>query len=164
MSFLIRPASIPWHTSCTFGAQVQEGVMGSKDTEKRERKGSQENLQLPKSPLDLWRMMGGQAERVRSKEGRSVDSMLAVYRDRLTYTFIMGHEVASIHFDRAKGEIFFRGHNIRHDELGAEKIKALEAVKSVLAQEERAKPFLAEYEATLASSLAENKNRGTASK
>ena len=122
--------------------------MGNKETKK----------QSPKSPLDLWRMMGGHAERVRSKEGRAADSMLAVYKDRFTYTFIMDHEVASIHFDKTRGEIFFRGHNLLHCELDVTKIKALEAAKAVLAGEERAKSFLVPYEATLTRALAENKN------
>lgn len=118
---------------------------------------TEENKHLPRSPLDLWRMMGGQAERVRSQSGRAADGMLAVYKDRLTYTFIMGQEVASIHFDRIKKEIYFRGHNILHDSLNAEKIKALEGLKEVLRSEERAKPYLGDYEATLARILADNK-------
>ncbi len=85
-----------------------------------------------------------------------MDGMLAVYRDRLTYTFIIGHEVASIHFNRLKKEIYFKGHNIQHCELDASKRKALEGLKEVLKTEERAKPFLADYEATLARVFADN--------
>ena len=131
--------------------------MKSPKEEIKKGMGSAEEVLLPKSPLDLWRMMGGQAERVKTKEGRLADSMLAVYKDRLTYTFIMGHEVASIHFNRAKREIFFRGHNIVHYELNAEKTKALEELKKVLASEERGNGFLSDYETTLDRCLADKR-------
>lgn len=107
------------------------------------------------APIDLWRMMGGQAQRVRSSGGKSVDSMLAVYQDRCTYTFIMQGEVSSIHFDRRKQEIFIKGHNIKNMKLSQEHKMALEGLKEVLAREERGQPLSADYEATLGKLLAD---------
>ena len=112
-------------------------------------------MQAPQSPLDLWRMMGGKAQRVRSKEGKAVDSMLAVYKGRFTYTFIWEEEVASIHYDETKGEIFLKGHNIKHLELSESQIKALRHLDMVLAAEEPKKPIFKGYSATLAKLLAD---------
>ena len=106
------------------------------------------------SSADLIRMMGGKSRHV-LKGPRVVDSIIAVYRDRVTYTFIMDSEVASIHFDRKRGEIFFRGHNLRNMKLSERKREALLAMKSVLAGDEKGKEFLSEYEATLDRLLAD---------
>lgn len=115
-----------------------------------------QNLDQPKSPLDLWRLMGSGGKSKRVEEGAK-DSLLAVFKDRLTYTFIMGREVASIHFDRSRREIFFKGHNIRNLKLEAGQIEVLYSLKEVLRQDKRGEPFLTEYEATLRRILAENK-------
>lgn len=115
----------------------------------------EQSSEAPKSPLDLWRLMGGKAQRVPGVDQPHRDSLLAVYKDRLTYTFIFGREVASIHFDRAKREIFFKGHNIRNLELSEPKIKVLEDFKRVLEADVRSKRFLEVYSATLGSVLAD---------
>ena len=85
--------------------------------------------------------------------------MLAAMNDRVTYTFILEDEVASIHFDRRRGEIFFRGRNIRHLELSPAQIEALDHMKEVLAGDGKARALLSDYSATLARALADNKNR-----
>ena len=115
------------------------------------------HIESPKSPVDLWKLMGGKAKRVAPGSKPQSDSMLAVYKNRLTYTFIMGREVASIHFDKTKKEIFFKGHNIRNLSLDESQRMVLSDFKAVLAADERAKLFLKDYEATLGSLLAENK-------
>lgn len=111
--------------------------------------------QILKSPLDLWRLMGGRAKQVVGINLPHRESLLAVYKDRLTYTFIFGREVASIHFDRVRGEIFFKGHNIRNLDLSESKIKVLEEFKRVLAADNRGLGFLKDYEATLGAILAD---------
>lgn len=35
-------------------------------------------------------------------------------RDRATLTFYAGLEVASIHYDRLRDEIFYKGHNVKN--------------------------------------------------
>jgi hypothetical protein len=88
--------------------------------------------------------------------------MLASYGDRVTYTFIIDDEVASIHFDRTRGEIFFRGHNIRHLELAASQVEALLRLEEVLKADEKARDLFPEYSATLARCLADKYKGGKA--
>ena len=107
------------------------------------------------SPLELIRMRSGRSHRVGESQRAAPDSMLAVYRDRVTYTFIMEEEVASIHFDRQRGEIFFRGHNIAHMELTPRQREALLAMEGVLEADEQARPFFEAYGATLHRLLAD---------
>ena len=107
------------------------------------------------SPLEQIRRTGGVAHPVKREQGRPVDSMLAVYRDRFTYTFIMDKEVASIHFDKAKKEIFFRGHNILNMALSPEQVKALKAVQEILKEDEQGKLLFNDYVATLGGLLAD---------
>lgn len=113
------------------------------------------------SALDLWRLMGGESHRVGEKDKNHPDSMLAAYGDRFTYTFILDDEVASIHFDRKRSEIFFKGHNIKHLELTKDQLRALEHVKGVIKGDSKADAFYDEYCATLDRFLADNKNRGS---
>lgn len=107
------------------------------------------------SPLDLLRHMGGRAHRVRDGREKKVDCMLAVYKDRLTYTFILENEVASIHFDSGRGEIFFRGHNISHLELTEEQRKALLELRIILEEDLEGRELLPRYVATLDRVLAD---------
>jgi len=108
------------------------------------------------SPLEMIKKTGGTAAHaVKTQQGRAVDSMLAVYRDRLTYTFILAKEVASIHFDKNRREIFFSGHNVMNMVLTPEQIKALKDLKAVLAEDEQGKLLFNDYVATLDHLLAD---------
>jgi len=107
------------------------------------------------SSSELLRMMGGKSRHAGKGAKRSADSVIAVYRNRVTYTFIMDGEVASIHYDRRRHEIFFRGHNIRNMELSDKQKGALEAMKRVLAADEQGRAFLQSYSATLGRLLAD---------
>ena len=109
------------------------------------------------SPLDLERLMGGKAHPVGKDKQRHPDSMLAVYKNRLTYTFIMDNEVASIHYDRSKGEIFYKGHNVKNIALKESQRKALLSLKMLLEEDEEGREFIEDYGATLERSLADNK-------
>jgi len=108
------------------------------------------------SPLELIKKTGGVAHPVKTVKGeRAPDSMLAVYRDRCTYTFIMDNEVASIHFDRGRKEIFFKGHNILNIALSPGQLKALKVFQDVLASDEQGKLLFNDYTATLGNILAD---------
>ena len=109
------------------------------------------------SALDLLRMKGARARRVRGRKGQLQDSMLAVYRERVTYTFILENEVASIHYDKQRGEIFFRGHNIRNLKLTKPQLRALYEMKEVMAGDSRSQPLVSNYSATLDRLLADNR-------
>jgi len=112
--------------------------------------------QKSKGVFELWKhVQAARAQKTGVKGKVAVDSMLAVYRDSLTYTFILEREVASIHFDRLRGEIFFKGHNIKNMELTPEQEQALKDLRSVLMQDSRARPFLSDYDATLGRLLAD---------
>lgn len=98
----------------------------------------------------LW---SGTSRRVPDAAGRAADSMLAVFGERLTYTFICGDEVASIHFDQGRGEIFFRGHNIKFMELDGQQLQALLALEEILVNDREGRTYFAAYHATLAKIL-----------
>lgn len=108
-----------------------------------------------RSPLDLLRLKGGRAQRVKEEGRPPPDAMLAVRPDRATYTFILEDQVASIHFDRRRGEIFFCGHNIRHLELTDAQKTALGHMKEILKGDGRGMELYSDYAATLARCLAD---------
>ncbi len=124
--------------------------------EKREQMGlaSREGSMQHSTP-DLLRLMRGISKRAGKLEKGAPDSVIAIYKERLTYTFIMESEVASIHFDRSRGEIFFRGHNIARMKLGPEQRKALIALIGVLEEDEKGREFKEAYSATLDRVLAD---------
>ena len=107
------------------------------------------------STPDLVRLMGGISKRAGRLKKGAPDSVIAIYKDRLTYTFIMEDEVASIHFDRSRGEIFFRGHNIARMNLKSDERKALIALIGVLEEDEQGHEFKEAYSATLDRVLAD---------
>jgi len=105
--------------------------------------------------VDLRRIMGGKAHRVRSGIGRGVDAMLAVYKDRFTYTFILNKEVASIHFDAGSRKIYFKGHNIQNLKLKEEERNELVRLIDILEEDEEGRELRFLYEETLASIFAD---------
>jgi len=107
------------------------------------------------SPLEMIKKTGAAAHAVKTAAGKAADSMLAVYRDRLTYTFILGKEVASIHFDRNRREIFLSGHNILNLALTGEQLKALKNLRGILSEDEQGKLLFNDYVATLDHLLAD---------
>ncbi len=111
------------------------------------------------SLIDTSKRTGAVAHRVQRKEKTytATDSMLAVYGNHFTFTFMLEREVASIHYDKRQREIFFKGHNIRHMELTGPEQQALMEVTEVLRSDEEGQQFAAEYEATLARLLADKK-------
>ena len=107
------------------------------------------------SAPDLIRLMRGRSRHAGRIERGEPDSVIAVYKDRLTYTFIMNDDVASIHFDRSRGEIFFRGHNISYMDLSSDERKSLISLIGVLEGDEEGREFLSAYSATLDRVLAD---------
>lgn len=109
------------------------------------------------SPLELIKRHGGKAHKVKGVLGRAADSMIAVYKDRFTYTFISRNEVASIHFDRVSCKIFYSGHNIENLKITSEQRKELFNVIKILADDSEGRELKTDYEATLGRLLADNK-------
>ena len=107
------------------------------------------------SSLELIRMMGGKSRHLVSGEQAATDSVLAVFQERFTYTFMMNDEVASIHFDRRRGEIFFKGHNINYMDLSGPQRAALVAMEEILGVDDQGKTLAPAYSATLSRLLAD---------
>ncbi|MBI2344422.1 MAG: hypothetical protein HYV02_08850 [Deltaproteobacteria bacterium] len=106
-------------------------------------------------PNEIAGIIGGVARRVPDAAGRPADSMLAVYKERLTYTFILENEVASIHYDAGRREIFLRGHNIKFMPLSPPLLQSLWDLTEVLARDREGRALLAGYRETLGHLLAD---------
>lgn len=125
------------------------------DFRKREIQGHHDADHPTTTPLDRLRSMSAVARKVRPRGSKAVDAMLAVYKGRLTYTFIAGHEVASIHFDQTRGEIFYKGHNVRTMPMGDEVRGYLWELAEILAHDEEGAEYSPDYSATLRKVLAD---------
>ncbi len=73
------------------------------------------------------------------------DSHLVSFGDKVTYTFAMGNDVASIHYDQHRGEVFYKGHKVETSRLDAWMIDLLKHFKTILAESEYAEKFLKGY-------------------
>jgi len=69
--------------------------------------------------------------------------------DRATLTFFLGPEVASIHFDRQRNEIFYKGHNVKNMTLTQDQWLALQNFSNYLTREGVEDSFCQAYEACL---------------
>ncbi|GEM_PF-2407781 len=126
-----------------------------KDTGKYPQVGVQSGPTESEMPIEVAGIIGGIARRVPDADGRPADSMLAVYKDRMTYTCIFQNEVASIHFDHKRSEIFFRGRNIKFMEVAPELVQSLWDLAEVLARDREGQRLLPAYRETLAHLLAD---------
>jgi hypothetical protein len=88
----------------------------------------------------------------------SKGSQLVSFGDRITYIFAYGKEVGSIHFDRGRKEIFYKGHNIRNMELEDWQMQVMEKLRNVLQESENGKEFVSSYSQTLDKILLEKKH------
>lgn len=86
------------------------------------------------------------------------ESQLISFGDRITYVFTLGKEVGSIHFDKGRGEIFYKGHNIRNMDLEDWHCQVLEKMRHVLDSDEKGKRFGESYASTLDKIILENRN------
>lgn len=99
-------------------------------------KTAQTPLSSPMPAEDVWK-------------GLPADSQLISFGDRFTFTFAQGREVGSIHFDRGRGEIFYKGHNVRNMEMEEWQMQILEGLRRTLQQDEQGKEFADDYGRTL---------------
>jgi hypothetical protein len=91
-------------------------------------------------------------------KGLPADSQLISFGDRFTFTFAHGREVGSIHFDRGRGEIFYKGHNVRNMELEEWQMQVLEGLRMALDHDEQGKAYAADYARTLDKIILEKRN------
>lgn len=76
-------------------------------------------------------------------------NQLIGFGEKITYTFMHDKEVGSIHFDQARGEIYYKGHNLRHMDVEPEHLKMLEQMRVVLKSDPNGKRFAEAYGQTL---------------
>lgn len=79
------------------------------------------------------------------------------FGERITYVFSQGKEVGSVHFDRGRMEIFYKGHNIRNMELEDWQMEVLTGLRHILANDTHGKSFAPSYGKTLDKILLEKK-------
>jgi hypothetical protein len=92
----------------------------------------------------------------RTQESRSPhDAHLVSFGQRITYTFAIGKEISSVHYDQGRGKVFLKGHNICNTELAEWQVKILRHFRKVLADSSSADSFLAGYSVLLEKILAE---------
>jgi len=114
-------------------------------TEKRD------SLHNPKASGQLEKAMPPSPwARYWAREGRMPqDSHLVSFGQRVTYTFAVGNDVASIHYDQGRGKLFYKGHRITADNMEPWLVDLLHHFKSVLAKSEFAERFAEGYSTLL---------------
>ncbi len=88
---------------------------------------------------------------------KNLQSHLVSFGERVTYTFAYGHEVGSVHFDRNRGEIFFKGHNIRNMDVEPWQWQLFDQMRSILRGDSEGEKFAEAYGRVLDKILSENK-------
>ena len=74
-----------------------------------------------------------------------LNSQWVTFGSRVTFTFVVGHDVGSIHFDRSRSEIFFKGHNIRNIDVEPWQWQVLEKMRDVLHSHAKLRNFRNPY-------------------
>ncbi len=85
-------------------------------------------------------------------------NQLVSFGERLTYTFAVGDEVGSIHYDASKKEIFLKGHNIHNIDLEEWQMKVLDELRGIIAADPQANKFAESYSRTLDKILTQKKS------
>jgi len=118
-----------------------------------ENKTPESTSRAPDKSLDSLEWLSGvdqKAIHISSEKGQ-----LITFGERLTFTFAYGKEVGSIHFDKGRGEIFYKGHNINNIEIENWQIMMLEKVRQILTRDEKLRNFAAPYSRSLDKTLQE---------
>ncbi len=77
------------------------------------------------------------------------EARLFLGKDRATLTFYFQNEVASIHYDTMRDEIFYRGHNVKNMTMSQEQWVSLQKFADYLAADPRAAHLLKAYRSCL---------------
>ncbi len=88
------------------------------------------------------------------KKHGSLDGKMFHAQNKVTYTFVANEEVISLHFDKTRKTIFYKGHNIANLELTESQVAHLEQFKSELAKNDDMTHFARPYADALKNSLA----------
>ncbi len=90
------------------------------------------------------------------KKDGVLDGKMFHTTEKATYTFISNNEVISLHFDREKKTIFYKGHNISNLSLTPLQLSHLELFKKELGKKGEMQSFVRPYTEALEKFL-ENK-------
>ncbi|MBI2982429.1 MAG: hypothetical protein HYY44_09125 [Deltaproteobacteria bacterium] len=74
-----------------------------------------------------------------------VVNRLVSFGEKITYTLLHQKEVVSIHFDRGRGEIYYKGHNLKNMEVSTKHLEVLEKLRLLLESSPDGKPFAQHY-------------------
>lgn len=77
-------------------------------------------------------------------------------KDKVTYTFVANEEVVSLHFDRSRQTIFYKGHSIFNIELKPEQVGYLEQFREVLEEDPETNNMVHAYNKVLHAYLREH--------
>jgi len=77
------------------------------------------------------------------------DHQIVSFENRMTYTFAYEKEVGSIHYDKGRKEIFFKGHNIRNMDVEKWQWQVLEGLRKMLHSDPKWQEYAAPYGQTL---------------
>jgi len=73
------------------------------------------------------------------------EARLFLGKDRATLTFYVDQEVASIHYDTNRDEIFYRGHNVKNMTMTQDQWVSLQKFAEYLADDPKAEALLHSY-------------------
>ena len=93
-----------------------------------------------------------------------MDTQWVTFGHRVTFTFVMGEDVGSVHFDRSRQEIFFKGHNIRNMDLEVWQWQVLEKMRDVLKSHPKLRNFTNPYSRLLDKIAQEKARQGALSR
>ena len=83
------------------------------------------------------------------KKDGVLDGKIFHTAEKVTYTFVSNNEVISLHFDRSRQTIFYKGHNINNLSLTPTQISHLELFKKELEKKGDTKIFVDPYKQAL---------------
>ncbi len=73
------------------------------------------------------------------------DSHLVSFGDKITYTFAVGNDVASIHYDQGRGELFYKGHKMSAETFEPWMHDLFNHFRNVISKSQYADKFLQGY-------------------
>lgn len=79
------------------------------------------------------------------KKDGVLDGKMFHAAEKVTYTFVSNNEVISLHFDRLKQTIFYKGHNINNISLTPTQRSHLDLFKKELSKKGETHSFLRPY-------------------
>lgn len=93
------------------------------------------------------------------KKRGAYDGKMFHAKDKVTYTFVANEEVVSLHFDRSRQTIFYKGHNISNIDLKPEQVEYLEQFREALEEDPETSNMVHAYNEVLHTYLKEHPQR-----